>query len=544
MVALDVPAGTAPTPFLAPGPFRATWEGDLTVPFRGEYTLFAAGRGTIKVELNGKAVLSGSGDDLSQVEGKPAKLKKGPNKLVVTYDSPAVGRRPGPPGVVVGGLPPRADQHRRLHPRRQDRRLAEGTGSATAGSSSPSCAASTATPPTRRSRPPTGCPSWPPTPPTSPTPAPGSRPTGWPAGSRTPGPPPDRDHAQGDPRRASQGPGPRPRRLPGDPRQARDRPASPDGRAGRRRRAAVRQPRLHRLPHHARPRRLGHRPQARPAPVRRRQVAARRPGRVPARPEPALRLDQDAQLPLHPSRGRAGRRLRLVAPGGRPRRRPAAQGKPAADPDRGRALFASAGCASCHAVAPTRRPRAADEGVALAAITPRRLAARLRRPGERPRPEGPRLRPRRRGRRGGPGAGAPSASTRSPATPPPSSPSARSAPPSATPATSATATTTSGPTTRSRSTSSWPTPRRGEGPRRPALPRRPVAPVADLDRREAPRRLGRDLHRRPARLQAPPLPPRPDARLRHPGRTAWPRAWPWRTATRSSSPPDPPPTRR
>ncbi len=91
MVALDVPAGTAPTPFLPPGPFRAVWEGDLTVPFRGEYTIQAAGRGKIKVELNGKAVLTGKGDDLQQAEGKPAKLKKGPNKLVVTYDSPPSG---------------------------------------------------------------------------------------------------------------------------------------------------------------------------------------------------------------------------------------------------------------------------------------------------------------------------------------------------------------------------------------------------------------------------------------------------------------------
>ena len=119
MVTLDVPAGTAPTPFLAAGPFRAVWEGDLTVPFRGEYTLFAAGRGTIKVELNGKAVLTGKGDDFNKIEAKPAKLKKGPNKLVVTYDSPGRGRCSGPPGVGVGGLPPRADQHRVVHARRQ-----------------------------------------------------------------------------------------------------------------------------------------------------------------------------------------------------------------------------------------------------------------------------------------------------------------------------------------------------------------------------------------------------------------------------------------
>jgi len=91
MVALEVPEGTAPTPFLAPGPFRATWDGDLVVPFKGEYSLFAAGRGKIKVEVNGKTVLQGEGDDLNGAKGKPAKLKKGANKLVVTYDSPASG---------------------------------------------------------------------------------------------------------------------------------------------------------------------------------------------------------------------------------------------------------------------------------------------------------------------------------------------------------------------------------------------------------------------------------------------------------------------
>ncbi len=91
LVALDVPAGSAPTPFLPPGPFRATWEGEVSVPFRGEYTFHVAGRGKIKVEANGKAVLSGEGDDLRQAKGKAAKLKKGPNKLVVTYDSPPTG---------------------------------------------------------------------------------------------------------------------------------------------------------------------------------------------------------------------------------------------------------------------------------------------------------------------------------------------------------------------------------------------------------------------------------------------------------------------
>ena len=91
MVALEVPEGTAPTPFLSPGPFRATWEGDLNAPWRGEYTLFAVGRGTIHATLNGKDALQGSGDDFATIAGTPIKLKRGANKLVVIYDSPEAG---------------------------------------------------------------------------------------------------------------------------------------------------------------------------------------------------------------------------------------------------------------------------------------------------------------------------------------------------------------------------------------------------------------------------------------------------------------------
>ncbi|WP_435020208.1 hypothetical protein TA3x_001703 [Tundrisphaera sp. TA3] len=91
LVALAVPEGTPPSAFLAPGPFRATWEGNLASPFRSEYDFMAAGRGTIKVEVNGKVALEGSGDDLSKLKGKTAKLKKGANALVVTYDSPEKG---------------------------------------------------------------------------------------------------------------------------------------------------------------------------------------------------------------------------------------------------------------------------------------------------------------------------------------------------------------------------------------------------------------------------------------------------------------------
>jgi mono/diheme cytochrome c family protein len=91
IVALGVPEGAPPSPFLTAGSFRATWEGDLAIPFRSDCVFSAAGRGTIKVEVNGKSVLEGSGEDFSTAKGKTAKLKKGANKLVVTYDSPTSG---------------------------------------------------------------------------------------------------------------------------------------------------------------------------------------------------------------------------------------------------------------------------------------------------------------------------------------------------------------------------------------------------------------------------------------------------------------------
>ena len=91
VVALGVPGGTPPSAFLPAGPFRATWEGDLAIPFRSDAVFSAAGRGTIKVEVNGKVALEGSGDDLAKVDGKSTRLKKGANKLVVTYDSPPSG---------------------------------------------------------------------------------------------------------------------------------------------------------------------------------------------------------------------------------------------------------------------------------------------------------------------------------------------------------------------------------------------------------------------------------------------------------------------
>jgi cytochrome c1 len=89
--ALYVPEGSPPSPFLAPGPFKAAWEGDLAVDIGTEVVFSAEGRGKLVVTARDKAVLEASGDDLSKTEGKPVMLKKGRNRVVVRYESPAKG---------------------------------------------------------------------------------------------------------------------------------------------------------------------------------------------------------------------------------------------------------------------------------------------------------------------------------------------------------------------------------------------------------------------------------------------------------------------
>src|SRR5437016_4065511 len=52
LVALTVPDKTPPTPFIAPGPFWATFEGDVNLKLRDEYAFSVAGRGAVKLSIN------------------------------------------------------------------------------------------------------------------------------------------------------------------------------------------------------------------------------------------------------------------------------------------------------------------------------------------------------------------------------------------------------------------------------------------------------------------------------------------------------------
>lgn len=78
--ALYVHKGESPTPFFDPGPFKATWTGFLNVELRSDYTFSAEHTGSVKLTINGVVQ-----------EGKPTRLQKGTNSIVVEYESPASG---------------------------------------------------------------------------------------------------------------------------------------------------------------------------------------------------------------------------------------------------------------------------------------------------------------------------------------------------------------------------------------------------------------------------------------------------------------------
>src|SRR5262245_42647007 len=81
MAALYVPEGSPPTPFLAPGPFKATWEGFLSVDLGTDCEFSAAGTGSLVVTINDKPALEAKGPDFTQAKSKSVLLKKGRNRL-------------------------------------------------------------------------------------------------------------------------------------------------------------------------------------------------------------------------------------------------------------------------------------------------------------------------------------------------------------------------------------------------------------------------------------------------------------------------------
>ncbi len=88
-IALTVPAGTAPSVFLNPRAFGASWRGTLVVPERDEFTFSFEGNGTAILQIDGKVVLSG---ELPLVAKSPVALAKGGHSIFASYKSPRQGQ--------------------------------------------------------------------------------------------------------------------------------------------------------------------------------------------------------------------------------------------------------------------------------------------------------------------------------------------------------------------------------------------------------------------------------------------------------------------
>ena len=84
LLALHVPAGQAPTPFLPAGPFVAKWEGRIQSPVRGTFTFAAESSGGFKLSLNGQPLLDGPAP-------RTVTLNQGENTLVAELPSAAQG---------------------------------------------------------------------------------------------------------------------------------------------------------------------------------------------------------------------------------------------------------------------------------------------------------------------------------------------------------------------------------------------------------------------------------------------------------------------
>ncbi len=85
MVALYVPKGAAASPFVSPGAFTATFKGEIDSPLRSEYTFAVEVRGQVKVSINGALLLDAAGAAAAQYADKAVQLNKGANTVVVEY---------------------------------------------------------------------------------------------------------------------------------------------------------------------------------------------------------------------------------------------------------------------------------------------------------------------------------------------------------------------------------------------------------------------------------------------------------------------------
>lgn len=85
---LYVPSKEPPSPFLPPGPFKAVFEGFVSVDLRDDYQFRADHRGAFTLEINGETVLTSSCLEGQTDLSDPIRLHKGPNPIKVTFHRP------------------------------------------------------------------------------------------------------------------------------------------------------------------------------------------------------------------------------------------------------------------------------------------------------------------------------------------------------------------------------------------------------------------------------------------------------------------------
>ena len=88
---LYVSAGEAPSPFIAPGPFTAEWEGVIHLDLRDRFIFQAELNGSLKLELNGNPVMEVSGTGGMTDSTKRIRLNSRSNTLKATFTSPEKG---------------------------------------------------------------------------------------------------------------------------------------------------------------------------------------------------------------------------------------------------------------------------------------------------------------------------------------------------------------------------------------------------------------------------------------------------------------------
>jgi len=88
---LHVEPGEPAGPFLAPGKFTATWDGQFNADLRANYSFQAELSGSLKIEINGATVIEVTGENATSPLSKPVQLNKGSNSFRATFNSPAAG---------------------------------------------------------------------------------------------------------------------------------------------------------------------------------------------------------------------------------------------------------------------------------------------------------------------------------------------------------------------------------------------------------------------------------------------------------------------